>query len=423
MAHPMSEDTASNGVWLVHPTGNANVRALLRDFSATGILRRFHTTLGVGFDAREPLRSVFQQRSYPIPDKLLARRCIPELARLGLPAWSPRPSVDLVYRDLDRTVACILERLGSRANTGLPTVLYGYEDGCSAGFTVARELGIHRVYDLPIAYHTFTQEILQEEAERRPEWASTLPGLSDSPEKLERKHRELSLAETVVCPSQFVADSLPEWVSGDGERSVVVSPFGTPASSATRENQSPPRDPSRPLRVLFVGSLTQRKGLADLLDGVRLLGNHAVELVLLGSLLRPLEFYTKWGVPFRYEPPRSHDAVLALMETCDLLALPSLVEGRALVLQEAMSRGLPILITPNTGGADLVEFEKTGFLVPIRSPEAIASALAWCLDHRGDLPEMGRAAQRKAACLTWPAYAQRVREAILAWTSLTRNQG
>ena len=60
------------------------------------------------------------------------------------------------------------------------------------------------------------------------------------------------------------------------------------------------------------------------------------------------------------------------MQQHDALILPSIVEGRALVQQEALSCGIPIVVTPNAGGEDLIEDGITGHLVPIRSPEKIA---------------------------------------------------
>ena len=56
---------------------------------------------------------------------------------------------------------------------------------------------------------------------------------------------------------------------------------------------------------------------------------------------------------FTYEPPRPHHEVLQLMKTCDVLVLPSIVEGRALVQQEAMSCRLPVIATRNAGADDL----------------------------------------------------------------------
>ena len=77
-------------------------------------------------------------------------------------------------------------------------------------------------------------------------------------------------------------------------------------------------------------------------------------------------------------------------------------------MQEAMSQGLPVIITPNTGGEDLVIAGETGFLVPIRNPSAIAERIAWFDDNRDALPTMGQAARQHAARYTWQAYADGV---------------
>jgi glycosyltransferase involved in cell wall biosynthesis len=149
-----------------------------------------------------------------------------------------------------------------------------------------------------------------------------------------------------------------------------------------------------------------------LLEAVRLLNRDDVELVIMGSLLAPMEFYRKQGIEFVYEPPRPHHAVLQLMKTCDVLVLPSIVEGRALVQQEAMACGLPIIVTPNAGGEDLVLEGETGFLVPIRNPESITSKLAWLADHRDDLAAMRDVCREKAAQYSWGRYARLILRAL-----------
>ena len=158
--------------------------------------------------------------------------------------------------------------------------------------------------------------------------------------------------------------------------------------------------------------MTQRKGLADLFAAMKLLKRSDVELVVMGSLLLPLEFYRKHCAHFSYEPTRSHDGVLALMRTCDVLVLPSIVEGRALVQQEAMSCGLPIIATPNAGGEDLIETGKTGFLIPIRAPAEIAAKIAWFADHRSELADMRSYVREKALGLTWQRYADKIIAAL-----------
>ena len=73
----------------------------------------------------------------------------------------------------------------------------------------------------------------------------------------------------------------------------------------------------------------------------------------MGSPLARMQFYRQQYSDFIYEPPRPHAEVLTLMQNCDILALPAIVEGRALVQQEALASGLPLLpyIVEQTGEA------------------------------------------------------------------------
>jgi len=242
-----------------------------------------------------------------------------------------------------------------------------------------------------------------EEAARLPAWSETLAGgISDSERKLQRKSMELELADIVVTPGSFVADSLGPLIS---DKKLIVSPFGSPENNLSTKKTT---RKNRPLRVLFAGSMGQRKGLADLFEAIKILNTNEIELVVLGSLLRELPFYRNQLASFTYEPTRPHAEVLSLMRSCDVFCLPSIVEGRALVIQEAMSQGLPVIITSNTGGKDLVIEGETGFEVPIRSPQDIAEKLRWFLDHPDQLDQMSANAQRHAASYSWAGYTKKI---------------
>jgi glycosyltransferase involved in cell wall biosynthesis len=378
-------------ILLSHPTVNAFNRALAEALEQSGRLTAFHTTIASG------------RRSVAVPRERLRLHPWRELARLAAQRFGWRGArgpfgIGAVYRSFDAAVA---------RNLDGASMVYCYEDGALATFRAARERGLKRVYELPIAWWETTQRLLREEAQRLPEWTFTLQAPDDSPEKLERKSNELALADLVVCPSRFVQDSLPS-----GTRSLVAE-FGAPEVPA----QLASRRKDGPLRLLFAGTMTQRKGLADLFEAMRLLDRRDIELSVLGTPLSPLAFYRRACPDFIYEPTRPHPQVLALMDTCDVLVLPSIVEGRALVQQEALSRGLPLLVTANAGGEDLIEPGVTGWLVPIRDPAALAERIAWFADHRDQLPAMRVAARRVAAARTWDAYASRIIAAIDALSS------
>jgi glycosyltransferase involved in cell wall biosynthesis len=403
-----------NMILVSHPTGNANVRAVIRTFEAAGMLDSFCTTIGTAGQSRTTwLSRLLQKRRYPVGPSKLKLRPWREMTRLFASRFNLTTlrrhevgwaSIDAVCCDQDRAVSARL-----RKNQSRPRGVYCYEDAALETFRTARELGLRRIYELPIAYWKTAQRLLREEAHRLPAWEPTLGGTRDSAAKLGRKAEEIELAESIICPSQFVADSLPE--STRTQKRVVIAPFGSPLSEGTRDHCA--RAKGKKLRVLFAGSMTQRKGLGDLLKAMRILNRKDVELVIMGSLQAPMDFYRSEFAGFTYEPGRPHAKVLELMRSCDVFCLPSIVEGRALVMQEAMSQGLPLIITPNTGGEDLIVPGVTGFLVPIRRPDRIAERIGWFADNGSALPEMSRAARDKASQLTWEAYGQVIVKAVL----------
>ncbi|MFL5744425.1 MAG: glycosyltransferase family 4 protein [Niastella sp.] len=399
---------------ITHATGNQNVRAVIAAMAGAGYLHEFNTTLSFNPQAAwlrmlpKGIRAECLRRSFPARQHQVHTHPWREIARMLFPkvglhhflrhetGWA---SIDSVYREFDKAVAARLQRSAHKHGVSL---VYAYEDGALATFKQAKALGLTCVYDLPIAYWKTARRLLKEEALRLPGWALTLKGgIQDSPEKLERKTQELQLADVIVGPSSFVENSLPDWAKN---KKIIMAPFGSPMPVTDKEEPTR-KNFKKPLRVLFAGSMSQRKGLGDLFTAMRLLNRRDIELVVMGSPEAPMEFYRKECPHFIYEAGRPNPQVLALMRSCDVFCLPSIVEGRALVMQEAMSQGLPLIITPNTGGEDLIKQDgSTGFLIPIRSPETIAEKLNWLLDNRAAIIEMGIKAKLHAAAYTWKKY-------------------
>jgi len=399
---------------LSHPTGNANVRAAARAFHAVGWLRELHSCLC--WDPGSPLAGMlpaclagqFARRSFPgIPLALQHSHPWRELARLATPEWplfkrhEHAPfSIDAVYRSFDHHVAGHLSGL-----LGLQAV-YAYEDGALQTFQTAEYLGLSRFYDLPIGYWRAARLIFEEERELQPKWGSTLTGLRDSPAKLARKDAELQLADVVVVPSQFVRSTLLQHHACSAP--IAVVPFGSPPVAAER----PPQRTGGPLRVLFVGSLGQRKGLSYLFEAIDQLGS-SVSLTLIGRPVsqdcRPLAAALE---KHHWIPSLPHSAVLKQMRQHDVLVLPSLFEGYALVVSEALAQGLPVIATANSGAPESVRDGVEGFIVPIRSSQAIAGRLEQLATNPERLIAMGKACLHRAEELSWAHYENGLREVV-----------
>lgn len=401
-----------------YPIGNVFSREAALALEAEGLLAEYWTGVnwrpGSLADRLLPAAFTRQLRRRALPGALQARvRTAPwrELGRLfggRLPGsgWLTRHetgpcSVDGVFQAMDRRVA----RRLARDPRGLSGV-YAFEDGAAATFAAAGRLGLKRFYDLPIGYWRAGHAIYAEEAAREPLWAPTLTGRDDSPAKLARKDEELARADTVIVASAFTRSTL----AGAGVRSVCVVPYGAPEIGA----REPPAGAGGKLRVLFAGSLGQRKGLSYLIDAVGRLAGH-VELTLLGaktaSHCAPLDAATR---AHRWIPSLPHHEVLAEMERQDVLVFPSLFEGFGLVMLEALSRGLPVIATAHTAAPEVLTEGVDGFIIPIRSAEAIVEKLEGLLRDRPRLAAMKIAARQKAASLTWDHYRRGIVAAVEA---------
>jgi glycosyltransferase involved in cell wall biosynthesis len=393
-------------ILLSHPTGNENVRQAALAFREAGLLREFWTCVSWNSDASvngllpHSLRRQLSRRSFH-PSLRAVTRTAParEMGRLlvsalGLSIFSEHEtgplSIDAVFSDLDRKVAARLRQLSDCS------LVYAYEDGALETFRAARAHNISRVYDLPIGYWKVAQQIYAEEREREPAWAATLTGARDSEEKLARKDEELKLANRVVVASSFTKKTLR---AADLSVDVQVVPYGAPPSISSNVET-----PSAALRVLFVGSLGQRKGLSYLLRAVELLGSK-VALTLLGRKAaegcRPLEEAVR---KHHWIPSLPHPELLRVMQQHDVLVLPSLFEGFGLVILEAMAQRLPVITTAHTAGPDVISEGVDGFIVPIRSAETIAARLDQLASNPNLLQEIKQAAQDKAKSQRWENY-------------------
>jgi glycosyltransferase involved in cell wall biosynthesis len=395
-----------------HPTGNANVRGTLSALSDAGILRAFHTAIchdpGAWWVKLLPgnLQKEFGRRSCPLSQGLVHTHGLREWTRLAADrmgfstltehetGWA---SIDAVYREADRHVARSLKRYSDL------TAVYAYEDGARDTFREARARGLRCYYDLPIGYWRFARRLLTEEAELQPEWAATLSGNRDSEEKLARKDEELALADKIFVASSFTRRTLE--MAAIGNKPVQVIPYGAPICV---DNSAVGMSKGGRLRVLFVGSLGQRKGLSYLLEAVRRLGS-AVELTLIGRVpAERCEPLTSALQRHRHIDSLPHAVILEQMRCHDILVFPSLFEGFGLVLLEAMAQGLPVITTAHTAGPDLITDGTEGFVVPIRSAEAIAEKLELLDGDRARLRQMGTCALRRAREVSWDNYANQL---------------
>jgi starch synthase len=390
-------------ILLAHPTANQNVRQAAEALAAAGLLAEFWTCVSwkeggvadrlVGLNSS--LASALRRRSFsPRLQRFIRTSPSRELLRRLSSARLPGTSIHDVYHALDRRVA------RRTADLKQLDAVYCYDEGALETFRIAKRRGLKCVYEHPIAYWRVVRELQKEEAELYPEWAPTLAALGEGDEKYARKDEELSLADVVIVASTFSKHSLSQ--APQSPKQVRVIPYGAPAA---RAEVSPRQSPN--LRVLFVGSLTQAKGLGYLLQAAEMTAA-TIELTLIGQRVSSTVPTAATLAAHRWIQSLPHSLLLDEMSRHDVLVFPSLHDGFGLVLLEAMAQGVTVIATPNTGGPDLIEEGIDGFVVPIRSAEAIAEKLELLAADGDQLAAMKQAARRKAESRQWAIYRQQI---------------
>ena len=405
-------------VLLTHPTGNEFSRAALAGLQAASLLGEFSTAVATfpgnvwSMLARTPVGKDFARREFPQSlHHLTKQRPAREIARLVankarlkiLTTHETGPlSVDAVYRDLDRKVAKRIAAKSFRA-------VYAYEDGALESFRAAKRAGTRCLYDLPIGYWRAAQRFLDTERERWPQWAATMPGFRDSADKLARKDEELQLADRIYVASSFTRSTLVDY---PGELAPIeVIPYGYPLPGEPRDYS---RLGKRKLKMLFVGGLSQRKGIADVFAVAESMSSDA-ELTVLGNgpieSCQPLSSALK---RHRWIPSTPHTRVLELMREHDVLLFPSLFEGFGLVITEAMSQGTPVITTDRTAGADLIEHGTNGWLVEAGNTEALKTQVEQILNDPDSIALCGENARQSAALRSWSVYGRELATSVAA---------
>jgi glycosyltransferase involved in cell wall biosynthesis len=228
------------------------------------------------------------------------------------------------------------------------------------------------------------KEIVQEEMERWPGWAAE-DVVRYAPYE-ERRRAEWELASAVVVNSEWSREALVE--QDVPPEKIHVVPLAYEPSTELVTPDPVPND--RPLRVLWLGTVSVSKGIQYLIEAARMLSGHPITVTVVGPLRIQDEAVRSVpsSVEFKGRVPR--DKTSEYYRWADVFVLPTVSDGFALTQLEAMAHGLPVIATPNCGR--VVHDGQDGFLVPARDAEALADAIATLSDDRGRIQKMARRA-------------------------------
>ena len=170
------------------------------------------------------------------------------------------------------------------------------------------------------------------------------------------------------------------------------------------------RHPAAPgaLRLVSVGRLVEKKGIAHVLGAVRLLADRGVAADYRvfgdGPLREPLaRLAAGLGIADRvtFEGRQGQETVRQGLDRSDVLVAASVTaadgdeEGIPNVLKEAMAAGMPVVGTRHAGIPELIEDGVSGWLAPERDEGTLAAVLERLAREPERWPAMGRAGRAK----------------------------
>jgi glycosyltransferase involved in cell wall biosynthesis len=225
------------------------------------------------------------------------------------------------------------------------------------------------------------EQIVSEEVRREPEMGA---GWEPVPLAYWNQWREeCALADRIVVNSQWSRSCLVEAGVNGSKLFVIPLAYEMPAvrgqrSEVRRERQYPDRfGEQRPLRVLFLGQINLRKGVARLLKAIQLLENEPIEFQFVGPVQISIPDNLRNHPRLRRFGAVSRDDVDVFYRSADVLIFPTLSDGFGITQLEAQARSLPIIASRFCG--EVVEDGVNGIVLDELSPNAISAALRSCL--------------------------------------------
>jgi glycosyltransferase involved in cell wall biosynthesis len=212
----------------------------------------------------------------------------------------------------------------------------------------------------------------------------------------------LKYIDYYIVPSDFVKKSLIN--EGIDETKIFVVPFGVDITKFKPVE----KDYNGTFKVAFSGNVNNRKGILYLIQAWRELNLKDAELNIYGRVYPEVKKYFKNAEKYNIKIHGFVSNIYGELPKNHVYVFPSLLEGSAKSIYEALACGLPVITTKNAGS--VVEDEKEGGIIPTQDIEILKEKILFFYNNRNKIEEFGKNARKKAEQYTWENYGKRVNE-------------
>ena len=365
-------------------------------------------------DRRYPLSSdlvrLQARRHEALDDDLVASIPVPELSEqllLRIPGLTRLVSANsITYLKNEAFDALVARRKWKPAK-----IFHSFEQASLFSFRRAKRMGLLTILDQPMMHIDAFRQVEREERSRvgfspirrRPFWYQ---------EHVNRKYQELELADYIFVGLDFVRQSLI--ANGIPDRKIFVIPYGADRQRLFKPIHRPQR---KTFTILHAGPLNWHKGLPCLLDAFQELGIPEARLIVAGRSVPEIEWMTYFRK--RFEQLAPHCSYVGAIPQAhmpryygeaDVFVFPSVIGGLGMVVYEAMSTGLPVIVSD---GDVIIRDGIDGLVSPPRDVESLKKNL-WRLYRDVDLrAKLAQNALTRVKDFDWNTYHHKIGDAYL----------
>ena len=365
-----------------HPTGNQFVRNAVKSLQQHKSLYCFITSLNFTIKKKflfffpKFIRDNINRRSFKgYTTNIISTSVFFELVRLTICRFLKiEGKEEKLARDIDLFTA----RYISKHKDSIDAV-YAYENVAIESFKEARKHNIKCIYELPSAHWSFYDK-------------NTKPQ-----RRLDREY-ELKLADVIIVASTWAAKSFNRFPQHKSK--IRILPYGFPEKVNT--NRKNWYDGKKPLRALYVGQFTDRKGIPFLIKALNRIPKNLLELTFVGDGPYKKELQKNFYYA-KFIATCAHEDVLKTMRKNDVFIMPSLADGFGLVIAEAMSQGMVTVATEHTALKDIYN-GRNSILIPPRNANKIYESILFLINNPQKVRTIGLAALQYSKKNTWSKY-------------------
>ncbi|MDA9297876.1 glycosyltransferase family 4 protein [Pseudomonadales bacterium] len=221
---------------------------------------------------------------------------------------------------------------------------------------------------------------------------------------IEKMDREFTNADYVFCCSTLAKKTLID--KGVDESKIFSNPLGVDLNKFNQHKNN-----SGPFKYLHVSNMSPLKGIQYIIEAFKMMSDLDCELWLVGPMPNEIKLQKLINSTPKviYHGYVSEDELPAIYNQCDVFVHPSLSDGWAMTVLQAMASGVPPIVSDMTGAKEVVNDGSNGWVVPAGDKNSLYNTMLIAYNNKEELISMGnRASAFVNSGYSWDDYGKRL---------------